>query len=76
MHLAKMLKGAGGVPGDGNVRSAWDAGTRFDVENPAPSPVCGIRQPRTSPIGKPDALSPSWAQEDGGFSGEDQEARA
>jgi len=25
MHLAKLLKGAGGVPGYGNVRSAWDA---------------------------------------------------
>jgi multimeric flavodoxin WrbA len=34
MHLARMLKDAGGVPGYGNVRSAWDAGTRFDWENP------------------------------------------
>jgi multimeric flavodoxin WrbA len=34
MHLAKMLKDAGGVPGYGNVRSAWDAGTRIDFENP------------------------------------------
>jgi hypothetical protein len=29
-----MLKQAGGVPGYGNQRSAWNAGTRFDFENP------------------------------------------
>ena len=34
MHLAKLLKDAGGVPGWGNVRSEWNAGTRFDWENP------------------------------------------
>ena len=34
MHLAKMLKDAGGVPGFGNQRSEWNAGTRFDWENP------------------------------------------
>ena len=34
MHLAKMLKEAGGVPGYGNQRSAWNAGTRFDWDNP------------------------------------------
>lgn len=34
MHLAKMLKDAGGVPAYGNQRSKWDAGTRFDFENP------------------------------------------
>ncbi len=34
MHLAKMLKDAGGVPAYGNQRSAWDAGARFDYENP------------------------------------------
>lgn len=34
MHLAKMLKDAGGVPGYGNQRDKWDAGTRFDFENP------------------------------------------
>ena len=34
MHLAKMLKDAGGVPGYGNQRSEWNAGTRFDWENP------------------------------------------
>jgi multimeric flavodoxin WrbA len=34
MHLARMLKDAGGVPADGNQRSAWDAGCRFDFPNP------------------------------------------
>lgn len=34
MHFAKMLKDAGGVPAYGNQRKAWDAGTRFDFENP------------------------------------------
>ena len=34
MHLAQMLKDAGGVPGYGNKRSEWDAGARFDCENP------------------------------------------
>lgn len=34
MHLAKMLKDAGGVPAYGNQRSEWDAGARFDFENP------------------------------------------
>jgi multimeric flavodoxin WrbA len=34
MHLAAMLKRAGGVPDYGNQRAAWDAGTRFDWENP------------------------------------------
>jgi multimeric flavodoxin WrbA len=34
MHLAKMLKDAGGVPAQGNQRSKWDAGARFDYENP------------------------------------------
>jgi multimeric flavodoxin WrbA len=34
MHLARMLKDAGGVPAHGNQRSAWDAGARFDFENP------------------------------------------
>jgi multimeric flavodoxin WrbA len=34
MHLAKMLKDAGGVPAHGNQRSKWDAGARFDFENP------------------------------------------
>ena len=34
MHLAKMLKDAGGVPDYGNQRSEWNAGTRFDFANP------------------------------------------
>ncbi len=34
MHLAKMLKDAGGVPDYGNQRSEWNAGTHFDFENP------------------------------------------
>ena len=34
MHLGKMLKDNGGIPAYGNQRSAWDAGARFDFENP------------------------------------------
>ena len=34
MHMARMLKDAGGVPAHGNQRSKWDAGCRFDFENP------------------------------------------
>lgn len=34
IHLARMLKDAGGVPAHGNQRSLWDAGCRFDSENP------------------------------------------
>ncbi len=34
MHLAKMLKEAGGIPAYGNLRPEWDAGARFDYENP------------------------------------------
>lgn len=34
MHIANMLKKAGGIPAYGNERSKWDAGTRFDFENP------------------------------------------
>ena len=34
MHLAKILKDAGGIPGYGNQRSQWNAGARFDWENP------------------------------------------
>ena len=33
-HLARMLKGVGGIPAHGNQRSAWDAGCRFDHPNP------------------------------------------
>jgi multimeric flavodoxin WrbA len=34
MHLARMLKDAGGVPAHGNQRASWDAGCRFDFPNP------------------------------------------
>lgn len=34
MHLARMLKDAGGMPAHGNQRSLWDAGCRFDFDNP------------------------------------------
>jgi len=34
MHLTAMLRNAGGVPAYGNKRSEWDAGCRFDFENP------------------------------------------
>jgi multimeric flavodoxin WrbA len=34
MHLAQLLRAKGGVPAYGNQRSKWDAGARFDFENP------------------------------------------
>jgi multimeric flavodoxin WrbA len=34
MHLAHMLREQGGVPAFGNQRTKWDAGSRFDFENP------------------------------------------
>ncbi|WP_370946507.1 flavodoxin family protein [Amycolatopsis sp. cg5] len=34
LHMAAMLKAAGGIPAHGNQRAAWDAGCRFDFENP------------------------------------------
>ena len=34
MHLARLLKDAGGFPAHGNQPSEWDAGCRFDFENP------------------------------------------
>jgi len=34
MHVAKMIKDTGGFPAYGNQRSSWDAGCRFDFENP------------------------------------------
>ncbi len=34
LHLARMIKDAGGIPAHGNQRSEWDAGCRFDFENP------------------------------------------
>ena len=34
MHMAKMLRDAGGIPAHGNQRSEWEAGCRFDHPNP------------------------------------------
>lgn len=34
LHVARMLKDAGGMPAHGNQRAAWDAGCRFDFPNP------------------------------------------
>jgi len=34
MHMAHMLRTQGGIPAYGNQRSKWDAGSRFDFENP------------------------------------------
>lgn len=34
MHMAQMLKAASGIPAHGNMSKEWQAGTRFDFENP------------------------------------------
>jgi multimeric flavodoxin WrbA len=34
MHMARMLKEAGGLPREGNDRNAWAEGERFGFENP------------------------------------------
>ena len=34
LHMARLLKDAGGIPAHGNQRSKWDAGCRFGFENP------------------------------------------
>jgi multimeric flavodoxin WrbA len=34
LHLARMLRDAGGIPAHGNQRPEWEAGARFDYENP------------------------------------------
>jgi multimeric flavodoxin WrbA len=34
MHMARMLKDAGGIPAHGNQPHEWDAGCRFGFENP------------------------------------------
>lgn len=34
LHLARLLKDAGGVPGYGNQRAVWDAGCHRDAANP------------------------------------------
>ena len=35
LHMARMIKDAGGIPAHGNQRSLWDAGCRSDFANPA-----------------------------------------
>lgn len=34
LHMARMIKDAGGIPAHGNQRSKWDAGCRLDYPNP------------------------------------------
>ncbi len=34
LHLARLMKDAGGFPVHGNQRALWDAGCRFDFANP------------------------------------------
>ena len=34
MHMAQLIKNAGGIPVHGNQRNEWDDGARFDFENP------------------------------------------
>lgn len=34
MHMARLIKDAGGIPAHGNQRSEWEAGCRFDHPNP------------------------------------------
>lgn len=34
LHMARLLKDQGGIPAYGNQRAKWDAGARFDFENP------------------------------------------
>jgi len=34
LHMARMIKDAGGIPAYGNQRSLWEAGCRFDSPNP------------------------------------------
>lgn len=34
LHVAKLLKDAGGIPAYGNQRTEWDKGKRFDFANP------------------------------------------
>lgn len=34
LHLARLLKDAGGMPAHGNQRAEWDAGSRFDFPDP------------------------------------------
>lgn len=41
MHVARMLKEAGGLPNQGNDREAWKAGERFGFENPGTAQFTG-----------------------------------
>ncbi|MDT8396837.1 MAG: flavodoxin family protein [bacterium] len=34
LHMARMIKDAGGIPAHGNQRSKWEAGCRFNNPNP------------------------------------------
>ena len=34
LHLARIVRDAGGIPAHGNQRAEWDAGCRFDFPNP------------------------------------------
>jgi multimeric flavodoxin WrbA len=34
LHIARLLKDAGGIPSHGNQRAGWDAGCRYDFANP------------------------------------------
>jgi hypothetical protein len=34
MHRARLLKQAGGMPSEGNQKTRWDDGFRFDHPNP------------------------------------------
>lgn len=34
MHMARLLRDAGGIPAHGNQRAGWDAGCRYDFPNP------------------------------------------
>ncbi|MFP5220629.1 MAG: flavodoxin family protein [Actinomycetes bacterium] len=34
LHLARLLKDTGGIPAYGNVRTAWDDGTRWGLHDP------------------------------------------
>ena len=34
LHMARMIRDAGGIPAHGNQRTEWDAGCRFDFPNP------------------------------------------
>jgi multimeric flavodoxin WrbA len=52
LHLARMLKDAGGVPAYGNQRSEWDAGCRFDFENPRQSGTRGPQRRNPRPIAR------------------------